>query len=92
PRPLQGLLELEELGAEVLVEQADVADEQAMRRVVAAATDRWGGLHGVIHAAGVAGGGVIQLKRRETAAESDGEVRRYGIPIPPESLPAPAGW
>ncbi|MCP4662877.1 MAG: SDR family NAD(P)-dependent oxidoreductase, partial [bacterium] len=66
---IRQLRELEELGAEVLVEQADVADEQAMRRVVAAATDRWGGLHGVIHAAGVAGGGVIQLKRRETATE-----------------------
>ncbi len=38
-----------------------------MRGVVEQARARFGGLHGVIHAAGVAGGGLIQLKTREAA-------------------------
>ncbi|MCP4657707.1 MAG: SDR family NAD(P)-dependent oxidoreductase, partial [bacterium] len=59
---------LDELGAEVVVEQADVADEQAMRRVVAAARERFGRLDGVLHVAGVPGsGGLIQGKRRDEA-------------------------
>ena len=59
---------LEELGAEVLVLAADSADAEAMRAVVAAARERFGALHGVLHAAGVGGGGLIQLKTREAAA------------------------
>jgi acyl transferase domain-containing protein len=53
---------LEKLGAEVVVGAADVVDEAAMRRVVDDACARFGGIDGVIHAAGIAGGGVIQLK------------------------------
>ena len=60
--------ELEALGAEVLVLAVDVADagqvEQAVQQVLA----RFGAVHGVIHAAGLAGGGVIQLKSPDTAA------------------------
>ncbi|HXB57695.1 MAG TPA: SDR family NAD(P)-dependent oxidoreductase [Vicinamibacteria bacterium] len=44
---------LEGLGAEVLVVAADVADVTAMGSVVRAAHERFGALHGVIHAAGV---------------------------------------
>ena len=62
------LIALEELGAEVLAAAADVTDRAAMARTLALARERWGALHGVIHAAGVAGGGVIQLKTREAAA------------------------
>lgn len=58
-RQLQGL---EAHGAEVLVASADVTDAGQLRAVVAQATARFGALHGVVHAAGVAGGGVIQLK------------------------------
>jgi acyl transferase domain-containing protein/acyl carrier protein len=47
--------ELEDLGAEVMVASADVADEAAMGALVAAARERFGALHGVIHAAGVLG-------------------------------------
>ncbi|MCP4662738.1 MAG: SDR family NAD(P)-dependent oxidoreductase, partial [bacterium] len=67
-RRIRRLQALEELGAEVLACQADVGDEQAMRRVLDDARARFGTVHGVIHAAGIAGGGVIQLKERETAA------------------------
>jgi acyl transferase domain-containing protein len=58
---------IEALGAEVVVASADVADREQMRRVVAQALSRFGRLDGVIHAAGVAGGGLIQLKTREAA-------------------------
>jgi acyl transferase domain-containing protein len=46
---------IEQAGGEVLVATADVTDEAAMRAAVASARARWGALHGVIHAAGVAG-------------------------------------
>jgi len=39
-----------------------------MRAVVDQATARFGPINGVIHSAGVAGGGMIQLKKREVAA------------------------
>jgi len=44
---------LEALGSEVLVLAADVADETAMRSVVARTRERFGSLDGVVHAAGV---------------------------------------
>jgi acyl transferase domain-containing protein len=43
---------LEELGAEVLVIRADVARESDMRASIEKAQERFGALHGVIHAAG----------------------------------------
>jgi len=47
--------------------RADVADRRDMRDALARAEARFGAIHGVIHAAGVAPGGVIQLKTREMA-------------------------
>ncbi|MCP4658782.1 MAG: KR domain-containing protein, partial [bacterium] len=61
---MRALEALVELGAEVVAERADASDEQAMRRVVAAARERFGRLDGVLHFAGVPGGGLIQGKRR----------------------------
>ncbi len=54
-------------GAEVVVEQADVADRVAMTELVERARNRWGRLRGVVHAAGVAGGGLAQLKQLDDA-------------------------
>ncbi len=56
------------LGAEVLALAADVADEAAMSEVLERTRERFGEVHGVIHAAGVPGGGLIQLKTEEAAA------------------------
>ncbi|QNP74236.1 SDR family NAD(P)-dependent oxidoreductase [Streptomyces roseirectus] len=64
---IRKVVALEELGAEVLVLAAEVTDEERMRAAVTEATARFGPVHGVIHAAGVAGGGVMQLKRPEAA-------------------------
>jgi acyl carrier protein len=44
---------LEELGAQVLVVQADAADRQQMQQAVQQAETVFGGLHGVLHAAGI---------------------------------------
>jgi amino acid adenylation domain-containing protein/non-ribosomal peptide synthase protein (TIGR01720 family) len=65
---LQRLLAIEDAGAEVLVCRADVADREQMAAVLAAATARFGPVHGIIHAAGLAGDGVLQGQRRETVA------------------------
>jgi NAD(P)-dependent dehydrogenase (short-subunit alcohol dehydrogenase family) len=54
-----------QLGAEVLVLQADVTNPEEMRRAVELARGRFGEIHGVIHAAGVAGGGLIQSRALE---------------------------
>ena len=62
------LRRLEELGAKVLVVSADVTDRRQMERVKSQARERFGAVHGIIHAAGVAGGGPIPLLTRETAA------------------------
>ena len=72
-RVLSSLRALEAHGAEVLVLHADVADLEAMRAAVAQATERFGPLDGVIHAAGVLGDGGIQHKTPE-------ELRRVLAP------------
>ncbi|HEX3130887.1 MAG TPA: SDR family NAD(P)-dependent oxidoreductase, partial [Thermoanaerobaculia bacterium] len=59
---------IEALGSEVLVIEADVADPAAMREAVSRTVERFGGLDGVIHAAGVPGSGLSQRKTAEEAA------------------------
>ncbi len=61
---IRKLRSIENLGAEVSVLCADVTDKERMRDVI----ERFGPIHGVIHSAGVAGGGMIQLKTPEAAA------------------------
>lgn len=64
---IQGVLGLEELGAELLLCEADVANEGEMKQAIQRATSRFGKIHGVIHAAGTAGDGIIELKQRAAA-------------------------
>jgi acyl transferase domain-containing protein/acyl carrier protein len=66
-RRIREIESLEALGSEVLVFRADVANPAEMRAAVRGARTRFGAIHGVIHAAGVAGGGIIALKTREVA-------------------------
>ena len=54
-RTIRRLQALEEAGSELLVVAADVADEAAMRSAIVRAEERFGKLHGVIHAAGALG-------------------------------------
>ncbi|MBE7384658.1 MAG: SDR family NAD(P)-dependent oxidoreductase [Leptolyngbya sp. SIO1E4] len=66
-RKIRKIQDLEALGAKVLVLRADVADLETMQAVVTQAQEQFGAINGVIHAAGVPGGGVIQRKTPEEA-------------------------
>jgi phthiocerol/phenolphthiocerol synthesis type-I polyketide synthase E len=65
---IRRLQELEKYGARVEVYSADVADPQQMQNVVTRVVEQFGPVNGVIHAAGVPGGGMIPLKTPEKAA------------------------
>ena len=66
---IEKVRELEALGAEVVVESADVTDLEAMRRVLARARARFGRLAGVVHSAGTLRDAPIALRRGEQGSE-----------------------
>jgi NAD(P)-dependent dehydrogenase (short-subunit alcohol dehydrogenase family)/acyl carrier protein len=66
-RKIRRILELKETGTEVMVCSADVANMNQMKAVITAAEKQLGTINGIFHAAGVPGGGMIQLKTREQA-------------------------
>ena len=68
-RMIRGIERIEAAGGDVLIGAADVSDLDQMRALVRAAYDRFGAIHGVIHAAGISGSTPIGLK---TADEVDG--------------------
>ncbi|MCA2179125.1 SDR family oxidoreductase [Nonomuraea glycinis] len=68
-RRVAQVTELISLGAEVEIVAGDVADAGDVRRAVEAATERFGALHGVLHAAGVPAMGLMQFKRPEELDE-----------------------
>ena len=73
--------ELEELGAEVLIVRADVADEEQMREAVAQAHQRFGALHGVIHGAGIPSGQGFRVMQELEPADSEYQFQAkvYGL-------------
>ncbi|SHM77759.1 amino acid adenylation domain-containing protein [Duganella sacchari] len=58
------LRELESLGGDVLALQADVSDAEQMNAAIDTARQHFGTLNGIIHAAGVAGVGMIATKQK----------------------------
>lgn len=60
--------DLESLGAAVRVVSADVTSYEQMQQTVTQTVDLYGQINGVIHAAGVPGGGMIQRKTITNAA------------------------
>lgn len=68
-RRLERYLVLRAAGAELLVQAADVSDFHQMRSLVERAQSQFGGLDGVIHAAGVTGGGAVQRRSQAQARE-----------------------
>ncbi len=62
---------IEALGAEVRVARADVADAGRMRRLVGEIEERWGGIAGVVHCAGIQGvsRGIVELDRETCEAQ-----------------------
>lgn len=67
-RKIRQIRALEERGAEILILQADVTDETQMRAAIARAKERFGQIHGCIHAAGLPPEGLAQRKTPETAS------------------------
>lgn len=66
---IRRLQEIEALGAEVLVLRADVANEEQMQAAVEQTFERFGSLHGVLHAAGVTEGPSISCPLNEVDRE-----------------------
>ncbi|MFE9122869.1 SDR family NAD(P)-dependent oxidoreductase [Streptomyces sp. NPDC007172] len=56
---------LEQLGATVLAERGDVTDEESMRALVRRVESTAGRIHGVLHAAGLPGEGMIAFRTPE---------------------------
>ena len=94
-RTIEQLRALESLGAEILVVAADVTDVAQMRAVVATAEQRFGRIDGVVHAAGVAGGGLIRSSvargrtERPRAEDHRNRGARCGVRGGPSRLSAP---
>ena len=67
-RRIVAVRRIESLGGEVLVCRADASRLDEMRAVVEQSRSRFGAVHGVIHAAGLPGAGLLLLKTRAAAA------------------------
>ena len=68
-RAIAAIRRMEAAGGEVRVLAAEVTDVAALRSVRATVLAEFGRLDGIVHAAGVAGGGMAEVKER-SAAES----------------------
>jgi acyl transferase domain-containing protein len=67
-RRIREIQEIEEVGGEILLLKAKLSSRAEVGKLLSEIRDRFGALHGVVHSAHTAGGGMIQLKTRETAA------------------------
>ncbi len=67
-RRIAAVRTLEAAGAEVLVLAADITNHDQIDELLSVVHARFGPLNGIIHAAGIPGGGLISLKTREAAA------------------------
>lgn len=84
-RKISQIQALEAQGANVLALVADVSDRAQMQQVMQTIRARFGRLDGVLHAAGVPGAGIVQLKTA-TAAASVFAPKLYGTLILQELL------
>lgn len=67
---IQKLQAMKALGAEVMIGSADVTNLEQMSGLLQKSNQRFGEIHGVIHAAAVYGGGMMQLTTKETVASA----------------------
>ncbi|HEX3559476.1 MAG TPA: SDR family oxidoreductase [Pyrinomonadaceae bacterium] len=67
-RKIKQVQAIEATGAEVLLLRADVTSREEMEKALAATHKRFGRINGIVHAAGVSPGGMMQVKAVETAA------------------------
>ena len=66
---IKQLMDMEACGATVCILRADVTQEKEMQKAVEHVRATFGGIHGVIHAAGIAGGGLIQAKTTSVSVD-----------------------
>lgn len=66
-RAIAAIRRMEEAGADVHVIPADIAEPATARTLQKEIIARFGTLHGIVHAAGIAGGGVAEIKDRDAA-------------------------
>lgn len=64
-RKIQGVQSIDDLGGKPVVSTVDTIDLTSMRQLLAAVRAEYGPIHGIIHAAGVAGAGMMQAKSPE---------------------------
>jgi len=77
---LRKVMMLEELGAEVQIISADVANEQQMQRAIALANEHFGEIHGVIHAAGINDDAYYTIQETSTnQSQSQFHCKVYGL-------------
>jgi acyl transferase domain-containing protein len=63
------LQQVEALGGEVMIGQADMADKTAMQQIITAAQEKWGAINGVIHSATIPDGAMIAVREKKMSEE-----------------------
>ncbi len=76
-KKIMKLKEIEALGAKITLISGDISDFEQCKYIVERISKDFGGINGVLHAAGIASGGLVQLKNTEMvnkvfAAKVDG--------------------
>ncbi len=66
---IKKLQNLEKLGAEVLIIKTDVTNKEQMQTAVNRVSEKFGNIHGIIHAAGTVGRSLIKSKTPETVEQ-----------------------
>jgi acyl transferase domain-containing protein/thioesterase domain-containing protein/acyl carrier protein len=61
------LKEMLQLGAKIVILDADISNFEECKKIIDAVHNQFGALNGVVHAAGIAGGGLVQFKTSEMA-------------------------
>ncbi|HEV7857250.1 MAG TPA: SDR family oxidoreductase, partial [Pyrinomonadaceae bacterium] len=84
---IRRLREMEETGAEIVLARADVANRQQMQGVIERASERFGQLNGVIHAAVESNGVLRAIEETETAhCAQQFRAKAYGLFVLAEVL------
>ena len=78
---IKSIQQIEAAGGEVITAAADAADLVAMRAAIDEARSRWGGLDGVIHAAGIPGNGTITVRQDDQEARAVLSPKAGGLSV-----------
>lgn len=68
-KKIQSLKAIEDKGGSIYLYQADISDETNLPLIINSIKQKFGAIHGVIHAAGNPGGGLAQFKTKEMASK-----------------------